>query len=55
MMVSWWEIYVSIFHEKRKRNIEEKKKNMKRKFEHDRNDKKKISWHFVKCINFNRD
>jgi len=25
MMVSWWELYVSIFHEKRERNIEEKK------------------------------
>ena len=26
MMVSWWEIYVSIFHEKRERNIERKKR-----------------------------
>jgi len=40
MVTSWREVYVSFFHEKRERKLEEKKEYTK--IEHERNNKRKI-------------
>jgi len=39
-VISWREVYVSFFHEKRERKLEEKRKY--KKIEHERNNKRKI-------------
>ena len=53
MVFSRREVYVPIFHEMREMNLERKKsKNMKKKFEHERNDKgRKVVYFSMEVLN----